>query len=267
MKYLTHPSTTKVVSLGRNRPSAEKLVKPRLRFSDYLPIATAPPVPPPGPYGRTALLSNVTPQMYGNDNTGDCTMAAEAHLDGAFTGEANPPAVTFSNAQVLAAYYRLTGGPDTGLDEITVLDDWKTTGGISPDHKIIGYVTIDATNQAHVELAIWLFANGYACLELPDAYINPFPTASGFVFDVAGDPDPDNGHAICFYDCDADGVYVMTWGMWGKMPWAAVKKYFAEANGGSLNIILTQDIINKASQKTVTGFDFTQLQADLPMVG
>jgi hypothetical protein len=266
VKCINHPDTGRIVTLGRNRPSREQLDRPRLKFADYLGII-APPVPPPGPYGRTALIPQVISRLYGNDSVGDCTVAAEGHLVGAFTGEANPPAVVFTDADVLAAYYRLTGGPDTGLDEITVLDDWKVTGGISPDHKIVGYVSVDATNQAHVQLALWMFANAYACLELPDAYVGPFPSASGFTWDVAGSSVPDNGHAIAFYDCDATGVYVMTWGMWGKMTWSAVIEYLAEANGGSLNVVLTQDLINKASQKTAAGFDFSTLQDDILMVG
>ena len=63
--------------------------------------------------------------MYGNDRYGCCTKAGQAHLIGFFTGIANPPATVFTDQQVVDDYLRLTGGQDTGLDEVTVLEDWR----------------------------------------------------------------------------------------------------------------------------------------------
>ena len=82
---------------------------------------------------------------------------------------------------------------------------------------IAGRRTVDATNIEECQTALWLFENLYFGLELPDAWINPMPSASGFVWDAAGAPDPDNGQCVVGVGYTAAGITIDTWGMTGLM--------------------------------------------------
>lgn len=273
MKTLTHPITGRRVMLGRKRPSPQLLDR-RLSFDRYVPSTL--PKAPAGPLKRDALLMAVVRQMYGNDTAGDCTIAGKAKLIGAFTGLANPPAVIFDTATVLAEYSRLTKPPydpadpstDTGLDEMTVLDDWRTSDkSCLGAHNIAAVMSVDASNVEHMKLAVYLFGNGYLGLELPDAYVSPIPSANGFTWGVAGESDPENGHCIVAIDYTQAGLIVLTWGLWGVLTWDACAKYLAASDGGEFHVVLSHEIINRASAKAPSAFDFAQLQADLPQVG
>jgi hypothetical protein len=56
-------------------------------------------------------------------------------------------------------YYHLTGGPDTGLNELDVLNYWRKNP-VTGD-KILAYAAIDPKTRTNVELAIQLFGGVY----------------------------------------------------------------------------------------------------------
>jgi hypothetical protein len=252
--------------LGRHRSAPEHIAR-ALKFEAYaLPGLPAPPAPP---LNRISPLAGVISRLYANDTYGDCTKAGQAHLIGAYTGLANPPAVTFTDQQIVADYMRLTGGEDDGLDLITVLNDWRDntkTCLLGAQHKIAGYVAVDATNQQRLRQAIWLFDGVYLGLELSDQFLKTMPAHSGFVMDNTGPGDPNDGHCIVGIDYQVTGIVVLTWGMWGVMTWDAVSQYLSANNGGECYAVLTQESIARASQKAPSGFDFAALQADLQAV-
>lgn len=236
----------------------------KLRLATYLSAAL--PTPPAGPLGRVAQLTQDIGEMYGNDQYGDCTIAAKGHLIGAFTGLVNPPSVLYSTQQMVDDYLRLTGGQDTGLDLITVLEDWEANGG-TLGHPIAGYASVDAKNQLHLQFAIWQLYNTYVGLNLPDEIVNNMPTANGFVWDVCGAADPSNGHCVCAIDYTTQGLVILSWGMWGTMTWAAAKQYLVAADGGEAHVVLTKDILAAATQESPNSVNWAALSADLTAVG
>lgn len=259
MRTLVHPVTGRTLSLGRNKPLARA---PHLRVANYF-LRTLPYPPATEDYSspEDTLQSN----LLGNDTNGDCTIAAAFHIAGTMIANAGAPIPLGLNAAAaVKLYYQLTGGPDTGLDEQLVWNYWQTYG-LLPDgsHKIVGRGGVVATDPTEVKTAIWLFENLYFGMSLPDDWINPPPSGSGFVWDVAGDPDPDNGHAFQGYGYSAVGVLINTWGMLGTMTWAALAKYGTQAAGGDLATVFSLDAIDAATAKAPNGFDFSQLMADL----
>jgi len=104
-------------------------------------------------------------------------------------------------------------------------------------------------------------------MELPDKWINPIPSSSGFVWDTAGNPDPENGHCVVGVGYGNKGVTISTWGMTGLITDAAIKKYATTAGQGELYTVVSKDAINKATQKTPAGFDWSQLVADFDSMG
>jgi hypothetical protein len=254
------------MKLGRKRP-APGLKK--LKLSKYLkPGLPAPPTSVDYSAKATASLS----QVMLNQDLGDCTCAAVGHLVGVFTGNAGQ-CVVVSDADVEALYEACGGyvpgdpSTDNGCDEVTVLQYWQSTG-IANGHKIAGFLSVDATNPVEVQTAIWLFENVYFGVELPDAWISPFPSSNGFVWDVAGAPDPNNGHAFPGIGYDASGnVTICSWGLLGQVTQAALEEYASGEGGGELYCVISQETIARASGKAPNGFDFATLVQDFDAMG
>jgi hypothetical protein len=267
IKRIIHPTTGQTLCFGRRRPTR----KPKMRLRDYLP---APLPQAPATCDYTPAAAAALSQMYMNDTLGDCVIAGMAHMEGVFTGNANPPALILTQAEIIAAYSAIGGydptqtqpdgsnPTDQGCDEMTALQWWKASP-LDPAAKPISTsMSVDPTNQSEVQAAAYLFFGLMYGVELPDDWINPFPSTPGFVWDVADDPDPDNGHCFIGAGYDGNGVTICTWGMLGSITYAAMAEYCSAENNGALYAVLSQDIINAAQELAPNGLDWAQLQAD-----
>jgi hypothetical protein len=268
VKSVKHPTSGKVYKLGRKRPVARC---PRFALKNYLARSTP---PPPASVDYTAQAKAALGEMYENDTLGDCVIAGMAHVVGLMTGNADGGKPFIYTDKQITTLYSAIGGyvpgdpsTDNGCDEQTALNYWENNGAPKGSHEIAGWMAVDATNQEECELAMYLFENLYFGLELPDAWINPFPSAPGFTWDVAGDPDPNNGHCVVGVGYNAQGIQIDTWGMTGTMTWAAVARYAVDAAGGALYTVVSIDSISKVTQKGATGFDWSQLIADFDSMG
>jgi len=266
MKTLFAPHLNRNVKMGRRRPVAPG---PRMRLSKYLKLSL-PAAPATCDY--TAAAASVLANIYLNDQLGDCVIAGGYHIVGVETGNATGTAFAASDAQLTADYSAIGGyvpgdpSTDQGCDEVTALNYWVNTG-FADGSKLLGWLVVDPTNQQEVMAALWLFENLFFGLELPDAYISPFPSASGFTWDVAGNPDPSNGHCIVGAGYKANGVTVDTWGLLGTLTWAAISKYCVTGAGGALYVMLTPDQIAKGQSKAPNGVNWTDLLADFDSMG
>jgi hypothetical protein len=274
VKTIHHPASGRPFKLGRKRPVARC---PRFALKNYLTRnMPAPPAACDYTKGAAAALS----KMYDNDTLGDCVIAGMAHVVGVLTGNAGSKPFLYSNAQIIGLYSAIGGyvpgdpATDQGCDEQTALNYWENNGALPPKttsptgaHKIAGWMTVDSTNVEEWQTALWLFENLYFGIELPDAWINPMPSASGFTWDVAGPSDPNNGHCVAGVAYTSAGVTIDTWGMTGLMTNAAVAKYPNQASGGELYTVVSMDAIGKANQKAPNGFDWSQLIADFDSMG
>lgn len=255
------------VKFGRRRPIARA---PRLSLGNYL---TKKLPAPPGTADYTAKAAKAISQMYDNDKLGDCVIAGMAHVVGVLTGNSGTPPFIYKNQQIVELYSAIGGyvpgdpSTDNGCDEQTALNYWENKGAPAGSHRIAGFLAVDPTNPEEYRTALWLFENLYFGLELPDEWINPFPSASGFVWDVAGPPDPDNGHCVVGVGYNEKGVTINTWGMTGLMTDAAIAEYAAQSANGDLYTVVSVDSLNKVTQKAPSGFDWSQLVADFDSMG
>jgi hypothetical protein len=260
IKTLTQLGTGRAFMLGRTRPVARC---PRLSLKNYL-LKGLPT--PPASIDYSAKPKDYLALILGNDTTPDCTAAGAFHIGGTLLANADQP-IPFTQSDV-EAFYSATSSPGGGADEQTCLNYWQQNGLRPGLNKIAGWVAIDATNVDEVKTTLWLFENLYFGVELPDAWINPMPAHAGFIWDVAGAADPDNGHCFSGEGYNQIGVLIDTWGMIGTITWPAVAKYAAAANGqGELYAVLGPDAISKATQRAPNGFDATQLLADMQAIG
>ena len=267
MITLIHPDTGKTFKLGRNRPLA---MGPHLSLGNYL-LRKFPTAPSTIDYTAKALPC--LEDVYGNDVSGCCTVAAAYHIAGTLLGNSNQ-SIPFVAKDVLALYMKLSGWngieddpSDTGLSEQQVLDYWSKTGLNPGEHQLTGYIAVDNSDVGEMKAAIWLFENAYFAMNLPAAWIDPMPSENGFIWDVAGMADPEAGHAFAGFGYDpiagynSEGVIIDTWGLFGTITWAAIAKY------GTVYTGLGADAIDKATQKAPNGANWTQLVSDLQSMG
>jgi hypothetical protein len=269
---VNHPSGLSQVKFGRRRPSPNSVHGCKLRFGAYA-MASLPT--PPASLDLTGGPNSLVPSqdllaalrlVLLNDQLGDCTCAGAGHTQALLTGNAGSVA-TPTSGQVLALYEAVSGyqpgspSTDTGADENTVLE-YLCSNGFPDGTKLSSYLALDATNATQVKQAAFLFENLYFGIELPDAWVSPFPSSDGFVWDV-GQPDPDNGHCVVSVGYNDQGVQIDTWGLFGTITWAAVAQLCGTNGGGQLFTLLSPDQIAKGQTKSPTGFDWATLQADI----
>lgn len=257
---------------GRKRPTVQAT---KFKLKDYLGTA----LPPAPDCDYAAAAGEALGQMYGNATYGDCVIACMGHLFGVLRENAGDNRSIFSDGEIINEYSKCCGyvpgdpdsdqGCDTQSTLATILQSGfkghrKSNGEkVRMSHRISGWLQVDGTNKEEVRQAQYLFENLVFGIELPDAWIEPFPSASGFTWDVAGPPDPENGHCVCGVGSNSTGVGIATWAMVGIMTYAAVAEYTAPKHGGELYVILSEDIINRAQQKSPAGLNWEQLQTDL----
>jgi hypothetical protein len=227
-----------------------------LRLKNYLGPALAPPPVSVDVLARVyAKLKTSDPTklfpMDGNDTLGDCTIAALAHADTVFSGLIGKKKI-MTEQVVEKLYMHLTGGVDSGLNELDVLNYWQSNA-VSGD-EITAFVSIDAKNHAHVQQAIQLFGGVYLGFQVQQNCIQEFDAHQPWT------PGPltQDGHAVYAVAYDATGVTVLTWGNTQNGTWAWWDECVDEAYA-----ILPPE----AKQSDFApGFNFAQLQADLGAV-
>jgi len=228
-----------------------------LRFEDYLTSTIA--LPPPAydvlatsiyPKLKTTDPTKLFP-MDGNDTLGDCTIAALAHAETIYHGLVGAQNIP-SRRTVVKLYMHLTGGVDSGLNELDVLNYWRQHT-VSRD-KIIDYVSINPKNHTHIQQAIRLFGGVYLGFQVQQNCVQEFDNHQPWT------PGPltQDGHAVHAVAYDQNGVTVLTWGNTQQGTWAWWDKCVDEAYA-----ILPPEAKNP---EFAPGFNFAQLQSDLNAV-
>ncbi|HKO04287.1 MAG TPA: hypothetical protein VJW51_06045 [Candidatus Acidoferrales bacterium] len=228
-----------------------------LSFKAYL----TPAIPAP-PAAYNVLTTRVYPKlnttdpttlfpMDGNDTLGDCTIAALAHAETVFDGLLGTRTIMPKTA-VVKLYMHLTGGVDSGLNELDVLNYW----GQHPvsGEKIIAYVKMDPKNHTHVQQAVNLFGGVYLGFQVQQNAVQDFDNHKPWT------PGPltNDGHAVYAVAYDQNGVTVLTWGNTQQGTWGWWDECVDEAYA----------ILPPEAQKPgfAPGFNSAQLKADLAAV-
>lgn len=265
LKSVYAPHLGRSVKFGRRMPAAVPVTrKPYPAFGTY--AAMLPTAPATINFATPATLQSLR-NLYGNDSRGDCVPAGANHDLGMWTANAGKPFLPTLD-QVLADYTAIGGfdpndpdNTDNGCDEVTALN-YYLNHGFANGTKLAGWLTVDASNQTLVKQALWLFEGLYFGMCLSDRWVDPMPEKDGFVWNSIGRPDPQNGHCVIGYGYNAQGIQIDTWGLFGTVAWDAVKHFASPKAGGELYLLLSQDQINQATQKSPNGFNWTQLATD-----
>lgn len=218
-------------------------------------------------FSASQMLSVLLTQMFLNNQLGDCVIAARARRIGLLTGNAAGSPFIYSDQQLDAEYGRIGGyvvgdaSTDNGCDPTVSADDGVKVG-YADGSKDAGWVAVDAANKNEAMLANYVTCG--ACdlsMALPDAWVGAsMPQKDGDVWDVAGDPNPANGHNVAVIDHDATkGLLIDTWGLRVWVTWAAAAKYGVQANGGMLIAHVNMDAISKVTHQAPDGFDWAAM--------
>ena len=225
-----------------------------LRFGDYVPRGlVAPQAHDSLAIVQKHLGAPVTAlyPMLGNDQYGDCTCAALGHAETLFSGLIGAKAIP-TTAQTTKLYFSLTGGVDSGLVELDVLNAWRKKpllGG-----QILAYVKVNAKNHAHVQLACAMFGSVYLGFQVQAHAIADFNARKPWT------PGPltQDGHAVLMTSYTPKDLTVLTWGNTQKATWA----WWDECVEEAYCVLPVQAQQSGFSQ----GFNFAQLTTDLAQV-
>jgi hypothetical protein len=180
--------------------------------------------------------------ILGNDAVGNCADAAMFHIAAILQalkgGVWRLPTAT----DALQLYSKTTTPPfniqthanDNGSDLGQVMAYVEKYGAYRDgSFKITSPVAVDATNPASVKAALDKHRCLYMGACLADTWIPKGPLVAR-VWDVAGDPDQEDGHCTAAYGYNDQGVQIMTWGQFVTVTWAALAVYWGASAGGEL---------------------------------
>ena len=154
--------------------------------------------------------------MDGNDTYGDCEYAAACHASNSMTGCAAGSASgedSFVESAIVARYLQLSGG-DNGLATDTMMTEWL--GGIvgpNGPHTILDQMAVDPTDQAAMQLALYLFGGVFFTLAVPDVWVDNATGGAVWTSGTGVVADDNNGHAVWFTGYNATGYQLQTWAL------------------------------------------------------
>ena len=237
----------KVGKLGKLAPQFPTAVK-------ELPNYTTQPLPPAPNAVDWATKVTGGFAMDGNDQYGDCTMAAAAHLIQSWNAEVGVKLPVPTDAEVVAQYLKLSGGQDSGLVESQVLQDWMQ-GGLW-GNKIIAYAPVNVHSLDALRQAVAYFGGVYVGIQVPTNAQTQFANGLPWTLDPGWQQQQiEGGHAIPVLGYDDEWLYCVTWGAVQKMGWDWWSTYGDEAW-----VVLSEEF-EKAGK--INGVDVKALQADL----
>ncbi|WP_043265664.1 hypothetical protein [Streptomyces sp. CT34] len=226
-----------------------------VEIKDFTEYQTAPlPVPPPTVYWEKNVS---TWPMDGNDQYGDCTMAAAAHAIQSWNAQTSENLPVPTEQQVVQEYLHLSGGQDTGLVESKVLKTWKS-GGLW-GNRVVAYAPVNVHDLTAIRQTISLFGAVYAGIQVPANAQQQFQDGKPWTLDPGWqDQRIVGGHAIPLLGYDADYLYAITWGAVQPVAWDWWSMYSDEAWA-----VLSEEYEEKG---TVNGIDLATLKEDLQKV-
>lgn len=232
-----------------------------LKMARYMTLV--PPAPkPPATVDWISKIPNW--EMYGNDQYGDCVIAAMAHIINQAQYFNSGKFTNFTLDQILEMYsaiggYVIGSGPespsDQGCDMLTALKYWKNTGFLG--YKIDAFMEVDPNNAMEVEQALEYFGALFIGLQLPQAVqgMSGWPSPKNLT--GAWTPGSWGGHCVPPMDYISGAEWLVTWGSKLEMADGFQKAYCDEAY-----VILFPGWIGPKGV-TPGGLNIKQLETDL----
>jgi hypothetical protein len=191
----------------------------------------------------------------GNDSVGDCTIAGVAHLKTAWHAKYNLPYTPPTEPTIVAEYFNLSGGQDTGLNEANVLQTWQTAGLFGS--KLSAYAPVKPTNILGIHQAVAFFDGAYLGIECPQSAQEQFQNGEPWEY-VAGSPVV-GGHCIVALGYTQTGLLCATWGGVAEVSYGFCAHFLDE-----VFCLLSGILVERKGDSL--GIDLASLKADLAKV-
>ena len=218
--------THKVFKLGK---APAKRDTRNLKFAAVL--AALPALPPS--YDFDTTHPGIPTPMFANDAKGDCVIAGRAHQTLRFEDIEQGSVVMISDKDVLAEYFKETGGPDTGLVVLDSLNLWRHRGWKvgKRTYTIQAYAEITPANHNEVKRAIFANVGVGLGVNLPLSARDQIQTGQPWTVTTgpASKPGSWGGHYVYVPGYTKIGPVCVTWGRKQQMNWAWLDKYCDEA--------------------------------------
>jgi len=226
-----------------------------LRFRDYLTAQLAAPSAAFNVLDKVYSNLHVTDAaqlfpMDGNDRLGDCTIAALAHAITVYRGLVDTRRIMAEKA-VTKLYMHLTGGIDSGLNELDVLNYWRQHS-VDVD-KILAFAKVDPKNHVHIQQAIQIFGGVYIGFQVQENCVEQFNAHQPWILGRL----TQDGHAVFVTGYDQNAVTVLTWGNTQQGTWA----WWDECVDEAYAIVPPE-----AKKHGFSGFNLAELESDLNAV-
>lgn len=184
----------------------------------------------------------------GNDRLGCCTVAALAHAITVYRGLLGEVEIA-PERSVVDLYFKLTGGADSGLAALDVLNWWRKHEVFGD--RILAYASLTLPEVENVKQAIHLFGGFYLGFNVQEDAVSDFRYGKTW---TAG-TNTGEGHAVFVTGYEQDTVTVLTWGRKHLATWDWLMN-----QGDEAYVILPPEA---QSYGFADWFDFEQLQATL----
>jgi hypothetical protein len=241
------------MKLGK-KPARKGAIKFKLK--EYMPVLLI----PPSEFGHEDLIPNWG--ILGNDKYGDCVIAGGLHETMLWNKEAGV-VVNANEACAVYNYSAITGfdinNPDTdqGTDMQQAAEYRRTNGLVDADggiHKVAAYLAVDHTRMTDIIAAAYYFQVIGIGIEFPSSAMDQFN--AGQPWDVVDGADIEGGHYVSGVAMRGGNLVCVTWGKLQPVTLPFLRKYCDEA----VVYLTEEDLVNG---KTIDGFDYDALQADL----
>lgn len=227
---------------------------PQLKtISHYATGASLPVAPPSFKWGSSISEWG----MLCNDRIGCCTISAVGHALMAYYAEVGQSFPIPSDAVIESTYFGLTGGPDTGLVETTVLSTWEKTGLFN--NKIAHWIPVDIHNEAEVRSALYVFGTIYIGVTLPQSAEIQFESGNGWTV-VPGSPII-GGHAVLLMGSTENEFDVITWGAEITATYDWLTTYTMEA------YVILPEVFITSGRGPLEQLDLALLESDYATLG
>jgi hypothetical protein len=252
-----------VIGIGVLGKAPARIDPRTLRLAPYLTQIIAPP------FARDWGLQ-LAPDLglYRNDQIGDCTCVAAAHLQRLWSSCHGAP-VEPSVDEVVAAYSAVSGyrpsdpTTDRGADMLAVLKHWRNVG--IAGRRARAFVKLDHESQLQVMTAINLFGGIYVGAMLPRAVAAVLPF-TWWDLPSNGRLEGDarigswGGHCMAALGYSRLGVLLATWGRRQWVTWGWFTTYCDEAYG------VLDDLWSSPNEPAPNGLDVETLERDVAAI-